>query len=330
MWLPFFLLAHLATIVGNYLGLIPFLPDGYSYYYHYFIDLSGLVFGLLAAYCCYLSIRRYFSQKSSLWAVAGITLATPWFYYQFFEPFMSHMASLFLVSLFWLLSLKLWHKEKINRYLLGLVIFLIIATRWQNLLFCLVLVPLWWRALQEKDFTALKADLVTAIAPILAIAITQALVWKAIFGRYLLIPQGRNFIGAQFHGLITLFSTDRGLLLWSPVLLLALAGGYSLWRKSRYLFTAAVLVMSAQWLLNSSLADLGGGEAFGARKFIETLPWLTLGLAALLEHSTAKKAIRLAIVALIIWNLLVIQNYRLGRLPRAGSFNPSQIRLKII
>jgi len=109
--------------------------------------------------------------------------------------------------------------------------------------------------------------------------------------------------------------------LWSPVIVLTMVGFVWLWRKSKF-WTAVVLVAFIfQWVINSSLNDLGGGDAFGGRRFIETLPFLALPLAALLDW--LKKYFWLlaaVIIILIFWNLLLIQNYRWGNIPRAGEF----------
>lgn len=159
---------------------------------------------------------------------------------------------------------------------------------------------------------------------ILALAVfvgCQSLIWRELYGLYFLVPQGQRFVRPEFHGLYTLFSSDRGLLLWSPLLILALAGWPWLWHRLRLWAGLAALIFLLQWIANSSLNDLGGGAAFGARRFIETLPWLALPLYSFFSRWKKDRLIWLVIGLFIIWNLLLIQFYRWGDVPRSGEFD---------
>jgi hypothetical protein len=225
------------------------------------------------------------------------------------------------------------------------VIFLLVATRWQNVLFLVAFLPLlgrlsaprllsplqdlvWPKFKTAVDRRAIVKDIVIFLTPLGAAVWLQAAVWKTIYGEYFLVPQGHTFVRPEFHGLYTLFSTDRGLLLWSPVLVAAFVGLAWLWQKSKFWTIIVFSVFALQWLINSSLNDLGGGDAFGGRRFIETLPFLALPLSALLDRFKKIYLPAVAVVIILIfWNLLLIQNYRLGNIPHSGEF---EIRRSLI
>lgn len=311
MWIPFFLLAHFLTWIFR-------LPlDGYSYFYVFFLNFSAWLFGILALILNYKNLRKFFSEKNSFVPVLAVWLATPWIYYQFLAPSMNHMASLFLASFFLFLTMQEWREKKKSRLLMP-VVFLMVLTRWQNIFFVLFYAPV---------FLKNKKKILNILIPILAFALIQSLIWKNLYGRYFLIPQGHRFVGFQFHGLYTLFSSDRGLLLWSPVIILALIGLVYLWKKCKFLTLIAILILLCQWILNSSLNDPGGGEAFGARRFIETLSLLIFPLAAFWEKWQKKKIILFLFLFLILGNFLLLENYRLGYIPRSGKFRFFQINL---
>jgi hypothetical protein len=62
-----------------------------------------------------------------------------------------------------------------------------------------------------------------------------------------------------------------------------------------------------------------GGDSFGSRMLISSLPALALGLAALIEWTAARGArttIGVLGSALIAWNALFFIQYRLGYIPR--------------
>ncbi|HQA63947.1 MAG TPA: hypothetical protein PK085_02460 [bacterium] len=337
MWLPFIFLAHILTNIFYFIRHNFFITDGYSYFYVLAVSFAGWFYGAAGLIVVWRILKKFFSERAALLSVLALWLATPWLYYQLFEPTMSHMASLFLAS-FWLyLLVQIWQGRRVNKLVFMAVIFLLIAVRWQNSLFVILFLPLIgrlsapqvpvsfqdfvWPSLNSGRWKAAVKDLMILALPLGAIAWLQMSAWKIIYGQYLLVPQGYTFVRPEFHGLYTLFSSDRGLLLWSPVIVLTMVGFVWLWRKSKF-WTAVVLVAFIfQWVINSSLNDLGGGDAFGGRRFIETLPFLALPLAALLDW--LKKYFWLlaaVIIILIFWNLLLIQNYRWGNIPRAGEF----------
>jgi len=317
LWLPFFLLAHLLSFLFS-------LPiNGYSVLYVFFVNLASWLFGWGAFLIIYLNLKKFFSQPAAFWSALGIYLATPFVYYQFFEPSMSHSASLFIVTLFFHYLIKLYQNQPINFWLLALIIFLMVAVRWQNLLFLITLAPIFFDSLNNLKLTVKK--IISILIPVLIFWLTQLLLWKQLYGYYFLQPQGRGFIRPEFHGLYILLASNRGLLLWSPILILVLTGFYWLSKKSQFLFFIALSAFLVQWLINGSLNDLGGGDAFGARRFMETLPFLSLALSALWEKIKIKKLIWLITIIFIFWNLVLIQNYRYGNIPHYGDFNVLKI-----
>jgi len=232
---------------------------------------------------------------------------------------------------------QIWQGRRVNKLVFMAVVFLLVATRWQNVLFIILFLPFLgrlsapqtpasfqdfiWPSLRMGRWRAMVRDMIILALPIGAIAWLQMSAWKIIYGRYLLVPQGHTFVRLEFHGWYTLFSTDRGLLLWSPVLILAFIGLVWLWRKSRFWTVIVLAAFVCQWVINSSLNDLGGGDAFGGRRFIETLPFLALPLAALFDQLKKYFWPFFAVAAILIFfNLLFIQNYRWGSLPRTGEF----------
>ncbi|MFA5047702.1 MAG: hypothetical protein WC516_01530 [Patescibacteria group bacterium] len=321
MWLPFILIAQTLTWLFGLMKPNFFVLDGYSYFYNLAINFSGWLFGILALIINYKTAKKFFAENVAAWTVVALLLATPWIYYQIFEPSMSHMASLLMVSVFVYFLTDLYVGKKINYWLLMLVTFLMLAIRWQNLLFCLAFVPLLIREFKEKKYRDIISQKTALVVSIVIFWLSQFWLWHNLYGSYFLTPQGKNFIKPEFHGLYVLFSTNHGLLLWSPVLILAIGGWYYLGKKHKYLPIMALMVFVAQWLINGSLNDLGGGDAFGGRRFIEIMPFFALGLAAVWGKIKKYYWIFATIVVILIgWNFLLIENYRLGTIPHAGEF----------
>lgn len=341
MWLPFVAVAHFLTLFwpGD------FLTDGYSYFYVLAINFASWFYGLAALWLLWRMLKNFFSERAALLSSLSLWLATPWVYYQFFEPSMSHSASLFLSAAWLWLLVELWRGRRIGKLRFVTIVFLLVAVRWQNVLFLIAFLPfagrlskpripsptqdfIWPRLGESGQWKSAIKDLIILLLPLVAFIFLQAAVWKMLYGEYFLVPQGHTFVRPEFHGLYTLFSTDRGLLLWSPVLVAAFVGLAWLWQKSKFWTIIVFSVFALQWLINSSLNDLGGGDAFGGRRFIETLPFLALPLSALLDRFKKIYLPAVAVVIILIfWNLLLIQNYRLGNIPHSGEF---EIRRSLI
>jgi len=354
MWLPFFAAAHIFSLVLQNINFEIFRADGYSFFYIFSINLSGWVYGLLSILIIYRTSRLIFCDRPeklrALTAVFVIWLATPWIYYHFFEPFMAHMASLFLVSSFTFISVKIWRSESKNtqktsirkfgmldiidiindNWPLITIAFLMISTRWQNSIFLLALIPLILPVRQKYGANALvlfARKITPLLLPVIIWLFIQSLVWHHLYGKYFLVPQGYRFVQFKFDGFYTLFSSDRGLLLWSPIIIFAILGLFYLFKRSKKLALAVMFAFVGQWVINSSLNDIGGGDAFGARRFIELLPLLSISLTALFVNFKKQFWLICFISALLIlWNLVLLGDYRKGALPRSGEFDVFKVK----
>lgn len=317
LWGPFVLFAHGFNAAANFFGCDFFDLNGYSAIYVFSVNFASWFFGMVSVLIIYKMLLYYFDAKTSIFAIIGLWLATPWVYYQFFEPSMSHAASLMMISVFLLSTIRVIHDQKVSCVALGVIVFLMISVRWQNILFIFAALPLlsYYNSLFIK-----RVFVVVTIFAMGAFFLLQSIAWKIVYGAYILIPQGSDFVGRSFYFLDTIFSTNRGLLVWSPIFICALAGIYYLFKKDKYIAISCVMAFIFQWFLNSVLSDPGGGDAFGGRRFIGVIPFLALSLGAFAEKVWSKKVV-VALVFLIFWNIILMQNYRINNIPHHGKFD---------
>src|SRR5689334_5075354 len=112
---------------------------------------------------------------------------------------------------------------------------------------------------------------------------------------------GLNFEG--FAGL--LLSPSRGLVVFSPVVLIAAAGVGKSWAAGwRSPLRWCVLALAAQYALYSSYAVWWGGHTYGARYLLDTLP-LAVPLASVALHATMRRLPKMLAVAALAWSILV-------------------------
>ena len=319
LWMPFY---AAGDVVARTQGDI---EDGYSPWHIRAVCLGSLAYivtGLLL-------LRRVLGDVVAP-AAADVTIlvlfyATFLCWYAVGEPVMSHAGSFFLAAAI----LALWWPARREMSLLraaalGALIGLAATVRWQNavllLLPALSLLP----ALRRAPARTLGALSITLLAFALGTS-PQLLAWKAIFGQYLLAdpPHGRDFLRLDHPYLLqTLFSSRHGLLYWTPLLWGALLG-YALFlrRDARTGLTllAPLLVMG---YVNICSGDWWAGGSFSNRRFDSLLPILSLGLAhavASLERAAARRPTAGLVAAgalLVLWNTLLMAQYRANRLPQ--------------
>jgi hypothetical protein len=108
-----------------------------------------------------------------------------------------------------------------------------------------------------------------------------------------------------------LVSNRRGLLTWTPIVALAIAGFAPLIGRDRMIGICAALFFAVSWYVNAAVADWWAGEAFGARRFISCTPVFALGLAALVERwSPSRRTLTLASCAAIGHTFLLLLQYQ--------------------
>lgn len=93
-----------------------------------------------------------------------------------------------------------------------------------------------------------------------------------------------GIVGPQWDALLqTTVGPFRGLMFWSPVLLLALPGFYFWWKshKRRAEWYLAVGIACAYFLYSISYFEWDGGWSMGPRQYLPALPFLMLGLGEL-------------------------------------------------
>lgn len=306
-WTPATLLAHGAVLLLQQMGA-PFAADGYALPYLVLVGLTTVLVFFVGLLAVYRLARRTASPFPAFLTTVLVWLATPLFFFSARFNMMAHSFSFATVALFLLAWFHLRAQKRPSCWCwlgLGLLSGLMMLQRWQNVL--ILLLPPVGDLLEQR---ILERDRwpgygLWALGTLLAFS-PQMAMWQVLFGRPLLVPQGPDFfhwarpaIGA------TLFSTNRGLFLWSPLFLLGVAGLVWLWRRDRAFAVAATLVSVLELYMNSAAWDWWGGGAFGPRRFINLLPLLVPGMAGLVARWTRSHWARLALLVLsllLIWH----------------------------
>jgi hypothetical protein len=197
-------------------------------------------------------------------------------------PSYSHASSVFVTALLLYLALR-WRGEwtQSRAIVLGALVGLEGLVRTQGIFLWIVPLVIHWRG-GVREFVRTRwtlAALYTASAVVCFAP--QIVVWTVIYGSPFHVPQGEGFIHAGWGRFLDVFfSTRHGLFVWSPVFILAVVGWISMLRAigNRSVGVAFLVALGLQWFVNMLPNDWWAGWSFGARRFIDFVPFVAVGL----------------------------------------------------
>ena len=319
--------------VGDLLSQWSNLPrDGFSLYYQHAAGLSGVAYLVAALAVLRRILTRHFTEGVVLATLVCITWGTNLFHYGVFDGTFSHVYSFFLVCL-WILIVEMWWEGPTwpNSLALGALAALIVLVRHTNAIFLLVL-PLHgvtratdWRtrmgALWERK-KWLGAATVVGIAAVLP----QMLLYRMSTSHWLVSPYSALSIGFSFGSprlVGVLFSTQKGLFFWSPLLVFAVIGAIVAKGWTRGIVCPAVVIFGLQTYLAASWWDWQFGASYGHRAFTDGLGLAALLIAAFFEWVATRvdlrRVVSIVAPALVVLSVVQMVQYWTGSMPSANT-----------
>ncbi len=285
LWTPNYLIVH--RLVHS---------DGYTFPYQITISITSVcatLFGLLML--TRLSPKR---SHESLIALLLIAYGTNLFFYGSIDTVNSHAVTFFWASVYIvLLTIK-----PIPWFATGLVLGALSATRLQDILYILLIVP----HIHTMDKKSFFSGIILTLTP-------QIIVWYLLYGSLMnpYLRGGEGFSIFSPHILGVLFGKTSGLFLWTPVVLL---GMYGLWYKRKKYFLHLIIILLQIYLV-STWSTWWQGESFSGRMFVSILPLIYLGLVEgvnkFSKTISSSKTINLFALSLCVINTLLIISFLL-------------------
>lgn len=311
--MPFFLGAHLYALNSEYPA------DGYSKPYNISISLAAIAY-LLATLWLFVSILRRFKISNTViaWCLPIIVFGTNWYYYVISEPAVSHVYSVFFITLFVHLGLKWAQTKRPPIIAMGALVGLIILIRPVNGL-VILLTPFFFPDFKAfrlaitnvfKDFKRLFVGLLAG----LAIVSIQLIVYKIQTGHFLIYSyeeEGFNFLKPEILNI--LFSYKKGLFVYTPILLIALVGLFSWMREKAWRPIGLFLFLAVLTYVLSSWWNWYYGGSFSSRVYLDYMLLFTLPLAKLAERLSPKwqrSALWGVLLALVLFCQFQTYQYR--------------------
>jgi MFS family permease len=278
-----------------------------------------LLFVLLRSFGASIGVAPKLRDRGALLATLAIWPSTTLGYYTF-SP-MSHVVSFMSTVLF----LTAWWMSRDStssaRWVgVGIASGLMFLCRWQEALW--LTIPLIWEIVRaaKRERSQWRPWAVSRLACVVAGLITivpQLLEWKAIYGRYLTIPQGEGFISMPpAHALEVLASSCNGWFTWTPITLLGVAGLLFGLRRSPVVLGSFLGTLALEVILVGSLSTWHG-HSFAMRYLTPCVIFVAFGLALLMWTLAARGRLWFAVAAAActIFTLLFAAQVRLDLIP---------------
>jgi hypothetical protein len=337
LWTPFLLATHAGVLVAKRLGS-HISANGFSRPYLYTMAFATGLYGFLGLWLSFRLARKYVEPVWAFVATLAIWWASSLPVYIYFNPSWSHAHSAFVCALF----LWYWDETQENRtlsqwLLLGLIAGLMLDVYYPNLMVLAVL------AVEAASQYTKAFELERAPSP----AFLQLLGRHLLFGLVVLITMIPTFVtrtvvyGGPFESGYTslrtfdwtspalfsvLFSSDHGLLSWTPLLGFAILGLFLLAFHLPKLGLPFLAALLAFYLFISFYPDWAGISSYGNRFFVSLTPFFILGLAYLLERvatqfsrpRTAVAVCAAVLACFVLWNLGMIYQWGTHMIPARG------------
>ncbi len=341
LWAPFLIGAHAAVLLGDVLGAhIP--PDGFSWPYLYAMAIGTAVYGFLGLWISFRIARRYFSESSAAIATFGIWFASSLPVYMYFNPSWSHAHSAFIVAL----TLWFWNQTRDKRslpqwILLGLLTGLALDVYYPN--FVIILLPSLeslaiYAGIAPRQFPGARVRFAIGnigyAAALFAGFLPTLITRRIIYGSGVETGYVSVLNWAWLHPrlLSVMFSSDHGVLSWTPIVLVAVLGLFAVLRRDKELGIILLCVVAGFEYFIGAYPTWDGLSSFGNRFFVSLTAIFVLGLAGgidLLEQVlSAWRARVLAYgltATLIVWNMAFIYQWGMHLVPARGPISWHQM-----
>ena len=300
---PFFILGHFSAYFFD------FPRDGFSLPYVIWINISGIFYTILGLFFCNKSLQYFFPGRRTGFLLILFLLSTNLFFYGFVDNIMPHSYSFFLIALLLWFTIK-WHERQsfFSSFIIMLSIGFIAAIRITDIL--IVVIPVLYGiydriSLKEKIRLLMRNSGKLFFSALLGMSpfFLQMYYWHTATGQFIFNTyayHGLGFDWTQPHVFKFLVSFRKGWLIYTPVMLLSLAGIFFMRRSNlRNLLPAIVVFLILNIYLLSSWSVWWFGGSFGQRSMVQSYALLVIPFGAVIFSLASSKFFRLALASFI-------------------------------
>ena len=332
LMIPGFVLGHVSA------GILDYPQDGFSRPYQFGIFLWGLLFSIAGLFVLRSVLLRYFSDVATGLTIVLICFATNFTEYGFITNAMSHNFLFTLYAVLLWLIIRFYDKPGFMYAAgIGLTTGLMALTRPTEIVAVLLPVTfgmaLGWAPVKDRLVWLFSQyeKVVVAVAMTLGIGMIQLFYWKAVSGDWIVYSyEDQGFSWFKPHIYSCLFSGRAGWLVYTPAMVLSLAGFYTLYKNHKELFPGIFLFSMLFFYITFAWDIWWYGGSVSQRALVQIYPVLAIPVASFLDATIRKKvwAIFLAVFGLfcVYYNLWMTHHSHRGGLYYAGDMTSQYLK----
>lgn len=283
---PFFFVVDIAMKIFDQQS-----ANGYSMPYQIAMLISAIVYFLSGLLILYKVLNIYFEKNIVILTLILMTYATNLFHYASFDASFSHIYSFFLISLFVYITIKKQNFQSIwLDFAGGICLGLVFVTRNPN-----IIVVLFYFFYNCNSLKKIRRRIVQILQPksilinicgfILPVSL-QCIYWLKVSGKLIIrsYDASETFSWLFPHIINVLFSVQKGLFFYSPILLFSFIGIVLMIKVKNELVLPIFTVMLFHIYVTSSWDCWQYGGSFGQRPFIDFFVFYAIALAFSLQY----------------------------------------------
>jgi len=301
---PAFILAHVLA------GPLGFAADGFSLPYQYAWTITALFITGAGLWFTRKILLEFFNETLTCILMVVIVLATNYFQLTAFDGYLTHNYTYTFCAIITWFTIR-WHRSPgyYSSIMLGLSSGLIVLIRPSELV-CLFIPLLWnvysWNSLKEKARLIANNPkfLIIIIIGFIAAGLPQLLYWKHTTGHYIFysyVNAGEGFDFLNPYTWQVLFSYRKGWFVYTPVMILAIPGFISLYRKNKALFPTIIIYFIVNLFVVSSWTCWWyAGGSYSQRALLTSYILLALPVGYFIEEMFSRKLTRILIITVLV------------------------------
>ncbi len=336
LWAPFYAVADVATRIAAAAG-VAVTADGYSRPYLVAITYASALYGFFAVLISVVVIRTVLGTGRV--AALAVCAGTPLIFYMYVAPGFSHACSAFAVAAFVLVWLRVRRDWTVGGVMaLGGLAALMGMVREQDVFLAIGPAVDYGATMvraSRDGFHRVRPLIGKALAGVMAFCICylpQAAAYLIVNGRLAPDPLvEQKMFWSSPHLLRVLFSPNHGVVFWTPLFVLAVAGLIRLaagrdagnrpesMRDAKWIGLLMLVMVASQLYVSGSINTWSAAGSFGQRRLVGLTVFLSVGLAVLLRSrptGATSLALPLLIAVCVWWNLGLIAQFGSGTMNR--------------
>lgn len=323
LMLPSFVVGHMLTFFTSC------KPDGFSWCYQYSIASASMFYVAIGLTFLRKTLSVFFSAGVALATTIIIVLGTNLLHYATYDSVFSHGFSFCFFSILIYATIK-WYKDPSLRHsiVLASTYAFIVLIRIPNAISLLFIVLFGIQNIQDVHarrtfFFNQRRNIFVMLIVFMLILTPQLLIYKYTTGTWFINAyqkEGFNFTSP--HIFDVLFSVQKGLFFWSPILFLSVLGLFYLRKQQQAFLLPISIFMIVNTYLIASWHHWQYGGSYGHRAFTDSLAFMAVPMAAWYQSLRQRwlvVLVRALVPVLILLSLVQMVQYWRGIIPFDGT-----------